>query len=239
MREFIPSGSFKNEEILSAIRWYFESKNYHLEEALKVVTPLSREDSKRLRICYSNYFVAVMSALELLQDSNYQNKEKFKSSLFSGFIFEGFPNGEENYSYLKELRNCIVHRGYDITMAAHTPGGHPLLIAPKSIPNRNGNKEYNTFGKCLLEIVANIESVVGGLVYDHVVEVGLFEETLSQGEKVSRIKGFITGTDIIPDEFKEMMLNSISEIDFGEMSENQSSNFEEFVKFSVLRQENA
>ena len=71
MRDFIPSKTFKNEEVLSALQWYFESKNYHLEEALKITVPMSVESARKLRINYSYYFISLMSALELLLDSNY------------------------------------------------------------------------------------------------------------------------------------------------------------------------
>ena len=69
LREFIAGDKFKNEEVLSSLEWYFESKNIHFKQALLVHTPMSTEDRKCLRINYSHYFVSLMSALEMLSDN--------------------------------------------------------------------------------------------------------------------------------------------------------------------------
>lgn len=234
MREFIPNNEFKNEEVLSALQWYFESKNTHLEDALKIVTPMSTEDVKRLRISYSHYFISLMSALEMLLDKNYSHQKAFKEHLIKGFIFENYSNGEENYNYMKELRNCIIHRGYDITCAAHTPGGHPMLLAPERIPTRGGKTEYSAFGKYILELVSKVESVIGNIVYSHVESVDLLKPTYTADKQLKLIQEFISKTNIIPEPFKKMALEVLPTIDFELMNKDQFSRFEKIIKTNIL-----
>jgi uncharacterized protein YutE (UPF0331/DUF86 family) len=234
VREFIPTNEFKNEEILSALEWYFESKNYHLEEALKIVTPMSSENVRHLRISYSNYFISLMSAIEILLDDNYKHKNIFYDYLIKEFSFEGFTDGKNNYKYLRELRNCIVHRGYNITCAAHTPDGHPMLLAPESIPTRNDKAEYFAFGKYILEIVSRIESVFGNIVYSHIKNVDLFKPTYSESEQLKLIQEFITKTNIMPEPFKKMALEAIPKIKLESMEKRRFNRFEKILKFNVL-----
>lgn len=234
MREFIPSGKFKNEEILSALQWYFESKNIHLEAALKIITPMTTEDVKRLRMNYSHYFTSLISALEMLRDRNYSRHKAFREQLMKEFIFGGHDNGEENYNYLKELRNCIVHRGYDITCAAHTPCGHPLLLAPEKISAMNGKSEYSTFGKYILELVSKVESVVGNIVYSHVESVELLKPTYAVDEQLSFIKEFVSRTNVMPEPFKKMAQELLSNVGFESMNKERFSRFEEIIKANVL-----
>ncbi|MGZ4982033.1 MAG: hypothetical protein ACXV8P_12375 [Methylobacter sp.] len=40
LKKLFATGFYKNEEILSAIQWYFESKNFHLEKAIVIKAPL-------------------------------------------------------------------------------------------------------------------------------------------------------------------------------------------------------
>jgi len=101
LKEFFVVGSYKNEEILSAIQWYFESKNFHLEKAIAVRAPVTIEDKKEIRIAYSNYFISLMAAIEVLLESSYRHHQDFRVDLYEALAFEG-RSGENSYNYLRE-----------------------------------------------------------------------------------------------------------------------------------------
>ena len=118
--------SCSNEELVSAVGWYFDNKNYHLEKAIAFRSPLSVNELKEMRIAYSNYFVSLMAAIEILRERGYKHRQSFTEELYDSFSFEGH-SGKEFFGYLRELRNSIVHRGLDIASAAIFLDDFPLL----------------------------------------------------------------------------------------------------------------
>ena len=138
--------AFQSFEILSAVKGYFESKNLSLKNAFSLRCPLSVENQADLRQYYSQYFVSMLSATELLKEVRYQNSEVFKKMLYERLTFEKFPNGKLNYCYLRELRNCIIHRGFDISSGAHVSNEFPFLVAPPALANQNATNSYDAFG---------------------------------------------------------------------------------------------
>lgn len=196
-------------EILSAVRWYFELKNLSLKNALLLRCPLSVEMQKDLRQFYSQYFSGLLSATELLLEKEYKNHIAFKKTLESGFIFDGYPDGESNYSYLRELRNSVIHRGLDISSASHIHDNFPLLISPSPITNRSGKSSYIAFGYYLIEIIRKCESVIGNIFLDHFHAFDLFNFRLSEDEVGPLRKKYILESTAMPDWVKKMALEAI------------------------------
>ena len=135
---------------------------------------------------------------------------------------------------MRELRNCIVHRGYDIACNSRSSGSIPLLIAPESIPNRNGNKEYLSFGICIINLIESIESVVGNLVFGHAKKVDLFKPTYTTEEQLGFILKIISKIKFIPEQARKMALEEIPKIDLKNINSIQFSNFEKAIKNNVL-----
>lgn len=137
-------------EVLGVLKCYFESKNLSLKIALKFRAPLSVENMADLRLYYSQYFVSLLSATEFLFDKEYLFHKEFKCWLYEKFVFNGANNGEENYLYLRELRNAIVHRGYDILNASRFIKNFPLIIAPQKFKIKEAIKSTTHFVSILL-----------------------------------------------------------------------------------------
>ena len=108
--------------------------------------PLSVEQQKELRLYYSAYFAHLLSVTELLLDKRYPHRQNFGEVFETDFVFPGHPNGNENYAYVRELRNSIIHRGYDIASSAHVIKDFLLILAPEHATDRSGNTTYPGFG---------------------------------------------------------------------------------------------
>jgi len=207
LKEFFATGSYKNEEITSAIGWYFESKNFHLEKAIAIRNPLTVESKKELRIAYSNYFTSLMAAIEVLLEKSYKNRDLFCAELYASLTFDG-KSGEDCYNYMRELRNSIVHRGYDISSGAVFSGNFPILIAPSEIPNKSGITSYGAFGESIIEIIGKVESVIGNIFLKHIQEKNLFAQTYSDAEKKKMIIKIIPKIPHMPQWAKDMAINA-------------------------------
>ncbi|MGZ5045575.1 MAG: hypothetical protein ACXV8P_12370 [Methylobacter sp.] len=191
------------------------------------------EDQKEIRIAYSNYFTSLMAAIEILLEKSYRHHQDFRIELFGALAFDG-KSGEDCYNYLRELRNSIVHRGYDISSAATFIDDLPVLIAPPEVPNLKRNKWYGTFGKSILEVIERVEAVIGDVILEHAKRKQLFKPTYSDIEKKQIIIEVIPRIPHMPQWAKEMSVNAFDSIDFGEMVNIQSTKLEEILTYKPL-----
>ena len=223
-------------ETLSAVKWYFELKNLSLRNALLLRCPLSVEMQKDLRQYYSQYFSGLLSATELLLEKEYENHIAFKKTLEAGFVFDGFPDGEKNYSYLREFRNSVIHRGLDISSAAHIQDNFPQLISPSPVTTRSGKCSYTAFGYYLIEIIRRCESVIGNIFLGHFQEYDLFNVYLSEDKAGPLRKKFILESNAMPEWVKQMALDSIDNIDYDAIHKASIDNLVDVLKTDVLLQ---
>lgn len=203
-------------ETRSTVAWYFESKNLALKNALKLRCPLSVEQQKELRQYYSEYFVGLVSATELLREPKYSYSTKFNEQLFANFVFGSLPDGKSNYSYIRELRNSIIHRGLDICSAAHVNNDFLLVVAPSTVSDREGKKSFSALGYYLIEVISKCEEVIGPLIARHLEEVGLLKPLLTQDQAVVEANRFISESLVMPEWVKQQAFKILSTVDFVE-----------------------
>lgn len=204
----------RHSELRSALEWYFESKNLAIKNALGLRCPLSPEQQKELRQYYSEYFVALVSATELLCEPSYEFSTRFKERLNATLSFEAFPDGKGNYDYIRELRNSIVHRGLDICSAAHVHEDRLLVVAPTKVSDRNGKKSFPAFGNYLIEIIAKCEETVGPLIAKHLEEVGLLKPLLTHDQARAEASRYLAEAPSVPDWVKQNAPSFFSQLDF-------------------------
>lgn len=206
--------AIQHSELRSALEWYFESKNLAIKNAFEFRYPLSPEEQKELRQYYSEYFVALVSATELLCEPSYEFSTRFKEQLNAALSNEAFPDGKGNYDYIRELRNSIVHRGLDICSAAHVYEDRLIVIAPPKVSDRNGKKSFSAFANYLIEIIAKCEETVGPVIAKHLEEVGLLKPLLTQDQARAEASRYLTEAPAVPDWVKQNAASFISQLDF-------------------------
>jgi len=206
--------SLAERDLLSALSLYLATKGTALRSALRLRAPLTSEQALDLRIHYSNYFVNLLSAIELIREGPAPTSRQFSDALDAAFSIPKFPNGAENYAYIRELRNAIVHRGFDIASAAHFAAGIPLLIAPSTIANRGGNHHYKAFSYYVLGIVERCEAVVGPTIESHLSTLGLLERAPDHQEVLSEFLELVDQSSVMPEWAKKMARENMGEIDY-------------------------
>jgi hypothetical protein len=221
-------------ELTATLTWHFEAKNLALRNSLQFRCPLQVAQQHEMRLYYSDYFAHLISATELLRESEYTHRQQFKALLEGRFVFEGHPDGTDNYAYVRELRNSVIHRGYDITSAAHIDGDFPRVVAPPSVTNRDGTKTYSSLGYYLIDVISKCEAVVGHAVADHLADSGLLEPQVTQTEAVTRAMRSIDESHAMPQWAKEMGRQQIAHVDYLEMQRAQASKLVELLRTNAL-----
>jgi hypothetical protein len=170
--------SIANRSMLYSLSWYMSARQTALRAALSFRTQLSVTDQVDMRVHYSGYFLNLLAATELFRETTTLRPNDFQAKLYSYLVFDGFQDGEANYSYIRELRNAVVHRGLDVTAAAHMDGNFPMILAEPEVRNQKGTKTFVAFDKYLLHVIAKCESVVGSVMLDCLKTAGIFEATI-------------------------------------------------------------
>jgi hypothetical protein len=215
----------KKSDLLNSLAMYFSSKRTALRSALQLRSPLSVAQAEDLRVHYSNYFTSLVSGLDLVRDSKEVDWKGLTQVLEARFVTPHAQNGKQNYAYLRELRNSIVHRGMNIFSAASFPNSFPLLFSPQTVTNPDGTKQYQRFGVLLIQIIALCETVIGPLLEEHMRKAGLFDiqvdeevwraETVTALEKADNVPVWVT--KILPEALLKVDVVGLHESTIGKL----------------------
>jgi hypothetical protein len=198
--------SIANRDMLYSLSWYMSARQTALRAALSFRTPLSVTDQTDMRVHYSGYFLNLLAAIELFRETTTLQPNDFEAQLYSRLVFEGFQDGEANYSYIRELRNAVVHRGLNITSAAHIDGNFPMILADPKVQNQKRTKTFVAFDKYLLHVIAKCESVVGSVMLDRLNAADIFEATIDTEAAIVEYREAVEQSHAMPERFKAMAL---------------------------------
>jgi hypothetical protein len=198
--------SIANRDMPYSLAWYMSARQTALRAARSFRTPLSATDQTDMRVHYSGYFLNLLAATELFRETTTLQPNDFEAQLYSRLVFEGFRDGEANYSYIRELRNAVVHRGLNITSAAHIDGNFPMILAEPKVQNQKKTKTFVAFDKYLLHVIAKCELVVGSVMLDCLNATGIFEATIDTDAAIADYREAVKQSHAIPEGAKAMAL---------------------------------
>lgn len=212
-----------NFELLMSVKNSFELKNLSLKKILEIKTPLSVEQQIELRLYYSQYFTSLISTTELLLDKNENNNYKtFDKKLKEKFIFGNFLNGYNNYGYIKNIRNSIIHRGMDINSSTHFENNIPLIIAPEKVQDKWNHNTYFAFEFYLIDVIKKCESYIPNIIFDYFQEFNILKIEETQEELFQKsVEELDNISDLImPILVKNMAKESMPNVDYITMRKN-------------------
>jgi hypothetical protein len=195
-------GNFVKENreiILPAMKWYFSKANRAIDKIIDMKIPADNDD---LRFYYGVYVESIFSALDLFRENGYITHKGIQEIL------------EDNaYVYLRELRNSIVHRGYDLATAGTVINERVFLRMPSDIFDKKGGLIQEPTEEFLLHFLLNIDTKIRDLIFDQTV--GLIPDVLTQEEQVKYFEDFkmnVSNNPHIPDDIKEMFALNFEKI---------------------------
>lgn len=222
--------SIEERDALNALSLYLATKRTALRGALNLRAPLTSEEAEDLRIHYSNYFICLFSGIDVLGGTSSMMGGNFKKKLNMAFRSCSEPESEDNYSYIRELRNGIVHRGLDIASQAHFDATFPLLVAPPAVSNRDGTKNFAAFGFYLLEIIKVCEMTVGPTIEAHLDSVGVLNKEIDKKSWGDESRHLIKYSQAIPTVFKNIALESLNSLDLAMLHQIRVEKLRELLK---------
>jgi hypothetical protein len=194
--------SIANRDMLHSLSWYMSARQTALRAALSFRMPLSVNDQADMRVHYSGYFLNLLAATELFRETIALQPNDFQAQLYSRLVFDGFHDGEANYSYIRELRNAVVHRGLDIASEADFDGNFPMILAKPKVQNQSGRKTFVAFDRYLLHVISKCESVIGSVMLDCLNAAGVFETKIDIEAAVAEYHNGFEQSYAMPDYVK-------------------------------------
>ncbi|WP_223553381.1 hypothetical protein [Pseudomonas sp. BF-R-01] len=195
-------------DILETLNYYIQSRNVALRVAKGYSAPITAEAVIELRFYYSSCLSSIVSLTEYLSEKTYPYYLEFLESIRTDFIFEGFSDGEQNYSFLRGLRNMVVHRGYDLTRESHLDGDKPYFILPEYAASISGKTFYKCYERYLPtmlgETIEKIDSILSAHIDNYVSQIP--ERTAEEIESEIKLMMF-ADTFTVPAEAKAYMLD--------------------------------
>ena len=140
-------------EHLEVIFFYMRHKRYAVSKMKTFIPPLDNIHLAEMQVTYELYFNSLLSLLDFVNIDLKQN------NIITHF--KEIVGGDDNYLYIRELRNSIIHRGLDISAAGTIIKDLNIVapFAPQFIFDRSKNKKYFAFTTNLLNLVKITEGI--------------------------------------------------------------------------------
>lgn len=141
------------DERLNTIFYYMRTKRFAINKMVKFLAPLDESQLEEMQVLYSIYFNSFVSLIEYIKCDLDKTEILDKCYYVLG--------SEDNYLYVKELRNSIIHRGLDVSSTGCTLKNSTIVVpfSPPVVSNRTNAKQYNSFTNNLFQLVAMLEQI--------------------------------------------------------------------------------
>jgi hypothetical protein len=159
------------------------------------------------------YFSNLFGAVDLVRD---YSKALGEAADLEETIKRGFANADD-YLYARELRNAIVHRGFDPATAGHAQDKMLFILCPPAVQDRAGKKSYGCSFTYTVQLAEYCSRIVNGAIFTFMESHGFFEPgkfTLTKEDTLEAVKA----STAMPDWAKAMAEQAFANIDFPQMA---------------------
>lgn len=198
-------------ENLGTIFFYLRNKRFAIRKMLAFTPPLDDDKTEDTQIAYGIYFNSLISLIDFTKNKIENlalNNDKL-SVLEQNLI--SIIGSDDNYRYIRELRNSIVHRGYDVLKMAYMYKNIMVPASPATLCKHNPKSSilYHSFMPSLFEIV-KITEKINPFIYTYCDDNNLlgFKPTTEK-----ELDGEIQSSPYIPDYVKQLAKLSYVDID--------------------------
>lgn len=213
-----------DQHILQSMTWYFSKANRALSQISAIKPPANSDD---IRFYYGVYTESICSALDLIREQQGYSHNKMKS------VFT-----EDAYIYLRELRNSIVHRGYDLSREGTVFCDLVYVITPSDVCDKDGNHCKTPNERLLIHFLISIDEMLRGFVFDETVK--LIPDDSTEEQKDINFNNLVTSIldcQNMDDVYKQVFLNNIESIKHSinsnlEPKSKRILNYEKIIKFN-------
>ena len=197
--------------LFGGLLWYLEAWNWAFE---KMKASPHGSNAFDLRMHHSLFFVNLMSTVDHVKD--YLKDNKAEHAAFINRIENGFGKSDD-YCYVRELRNSVVHRGFDLSAAGHSDQTTVYVLCPATVVNHSGKKTYSCSFTYLFELAQKCREVIDPAITDVLEGLNLFDPQLHEPNRAETINAIDSATEM-PDWGKALAKEAFDRMDFKDVA---------------------
>jgi len=166
---------------VSEINWYLTKTNNAIDKISKLTIPVNGDE---LRFQYSSLIESIFSTIDYVTDKN----EIFcsaKNYIDKEIVKKLGSEGEIILAYMRELRNAVIHRGFDISVRGDVVQDRIALYTPTGVTDRNGKQKATPSETCLDVLLYNLDKAIKEVVLDELTKLGAL--TKGDSQKIARL----------------------------------------------------
>jgi hypothetical protein len=149
---------------MDGLLWYLNTRNWAFEKIHNMSK--GSQEPLDLQMYHYLYFSNLLGAVDYVRD--YLDC----SDVITNFEVQ---LGEQNYSYLRELRNSVVHRGLNPTpLAAVTDENHLFVFCPPVVNDRKMSKSYRCSFAYTVELAEHCNRISNKVIFQALDGCGFF-----------------------------------------------------------------
>ncbi|QLH66864.1 hypothetical protein HXV88_10645 [Aeromonas veronii] len=205
-----------NLEQLHTTYWFVQKMNLGLSKINAMHPPA---DTFELQLYYGLYFESLLSLIDYFGDKDDRIRQEFHSALLPVGGVDKNPN-----TYIRELRNGVVHRGLSITGRGSVLDGIVRLHLPPQVPLKKSGYVTAPDGfKYVHEVIDFIENTYRSVLLAAFERMKMFDlPDDAQAEKAhTAMLDAFKQTDQIPEELKSLVKPVLNELDMKEILSSQ------------------
>lgn len=194
-------------DFFDGLFWYFEIRNWAFG---KIKTCPRGSHPFDIRMHHALYFVNLVSAVDHVSD-HLRGDEPTRRA-FIDRIEDGFRD-TQNYKYVRELRNAIIHRGLDPTAAGHADDTTVYVLCPAAVQDRGSKNDYTCTFKYTVELATHCNAVINAAITDALDRLDLFnvaKHMISEAD----ICAAINNSAAMPEWAKALARKAVEEMDY-------------------------
>ena len=130
---------------------------------------------------------------------------------FHDAVKRGFAGTD--YEYARELRNSVVHRGFDPAASGHADGTVVKALCPVKVYDRDGRKSYACTFRYTVELADHCNQAVDPAIFDVLERHGFLDPTQNLVSKEETMEA-IRNAEAMPDWAKAMAQKAFEQMDF-------------------------
>ncbi len=190
--------------------WYLQTRNWAFEKIRDCPVGSQGLD---IKMYHYLYFSNLFGAIELVRDfaRKMDGQPDIEDAIRSGF------GGNDDYTYARELRNAIIHRGIDPAAAGHADGQVLYVLCPPGVTDRAGKKNLSCSFKYTVQLADRCNQAANPVILEFLERNGFLAAGGMSAGKEDTLKAIEEST-AMPDWAKAMAVQAIGQMDYGQLA---------------------
>jgi hypothetical protein len=192
----------------NGLLWYLETRNWAFEKIR--ICPMGSHPLD-MKMHHYLYLSNLFGSIDLVRDYLRPLDEE---AAFHDAVKHGFAGTNK---YARQLRNAVIHRGFDPSASGHADGTTVKALCPANVYDQHGGKSYTCTFRYTVELADCCNQIANAAIFEALNRHAFLDpgqHLVSKEETMEAIRL----AAVMPDWAKAMAQEAFNNIDYGRVS---------------------